>query len=292
MKSLTIISLSIMLLAYCTPKKEQPIEMTNKTSQFTPENWVESRVLGSTERLKATTGGLKIMASIEAHGGLTRWFNNGPISFHFDYQPLDGGTRRNTYQTVNKWSSTATHELYEDRNTRFGWDGQNAWQYPDTAIVAMNPRFWSLTPYYFLGLPFVLADNGVILTDIEDVTFEGKEYDLVKVTYESGTGDASEDFYVIYIDKETNLMAGLRYIVSYPAFFPNGGHSSEKFMKVLGLKAVDGIKLSTGYHTHWWKNESVAAHITDIDVSEISFNNDLSKDFFKMPAGAKVQEGY
>jgi hypothetical protein len=292
MKNSILTILSIIFLYNCTPKSKEELAASGEESQFIPETWVSERVLASAKRLQASPGGVKIFASIEAHGGLTQWFRNGPVSFHFDYQPLGGGTRRNTFQTVDKWSSKAVHELWEDRSVKFGWDGKNAWQYPDTASIPMNPRFWSLTPYYFLGLPFVLADDGVILTDIDDLTFEGKEYDLVKATYETGTGDASGDFYVIYIDKETDLMAGLRYIVSYPGFYPDGGHSPEKFMKILDLRETSAIKLATGYHTHWWKNESLAAHITTIEVSDVSFNNDLNRDFFQIPAGAKTQEGY
>jgi len=269
---------------------------TNDTIQVTlamvEESWINERVNSARERLRETPAGKKIWSSIEAHGGLEDWFSKGPISFHFDYKPLDGGTRRNSYQIVDQWSVRAVHEVADNRDIKYGWDGEQAWSYPDTAQVSVNPRFWSTTPYYFIGLPFVLADEGVILEDMGLREFKGNTYELVKATYKDGVGDASDDFYIIYIDQDTKLMGALRYIVSYPGFFPDGGHAPEKFMEILAMQSVDGIKLPTGYHTFWFKNDQPAEHITEIDVTEISFEPETPNSYFDAPKGAKIQEGY
>ncbi|MFY0601476.1 MAG: hypothetical protein JXR03_17510 [Cyclobacteriaceae bacterium] len=270
-----------------TNKKEQVSD-----ESWTPKSWIEDRASKSEDRLKATQAGAKVWRSIEAHGGLDRWFSNGPIGFRFDYKPLDGGTRRNTYQTVDQWSVTAVHKWLDDESVSFGWDGKEAWLFPDSANIPINPRFWSTTPFYFLGLPFVLADDGINYEELPSQELDGAIYDLVKVTYQSGTGDAPGDYYVIYINQETQLMGALRYIVSYPGFFQNGGHFPEKIMRISGLSEVDGVKLSTGYQTFWWKEDSIGEHITNIDVLDVSFNNDLDKTFFNRPDGAKVQQGY
>jgi len=83
----------------------------------------------------------------------------------------------------------------------------------------------------------------------------------------------------------------LRYIVSYPGFFPDGGHSPEKIMKITGLQEVNGITLPTGYETYWWKDGQVGEHITNIDVSDHSFSNEVTKSFFQMPKNSRIQEG-
>lgn len=271
-------------------KKDLPKEDEVKMAKV-PDSWISTRVEESSKRLSETSAGKKILGSINAHGGLEKWFSNGPISFRFNYQPLDGGKQRDSYQVVDQWSVRSVHEVASNRNWKYGWDGENAWSLPDSIDVGVNPRFWSNTPYYFVGLPFVLADDGVILEELEPMDYKGVTYDLVKVNYEDGAGDASDDFYVIYINPETGLMGGLRYIVSYPGFFPNGGHSPEKFMEILGMQSIDGVTIPTGYNTHWFKEEQVGQHITAIEVTEVSFKADLPDAFFNIPEGAKIQEG-
>jgi len=287
--------LTVALLISCGGQTEKDSEEASNAANYdlavAPDSWIEERVANAQERLNASPAGQKIWASIEAHGGLNTWFANGPVSFHFDYQPLEGGTRRNSFQVVDQWSVRTVQEVAANRAMKYGWDGENAWSFPDTANVGVNPRFWSNTPFYFVALPFVLADEGVMLEELPAKEYKGVTYDLVKATYTDGTGDAPDDFYVIYIHPETKQMGGLRYIVSYPGFFPNGGNGPEKFMEILGVQTSNGITIPIGYNTYLFKENEVAEHITKIDVSEFGFKPDLKKDFFNAPEGAKIQEG-
>ncbi|MEP1093750.1 MAG: hypothetical protein ABJG78_01495 [Cyclobacteriaceae bacterium] len=286
--------LTVALLISCGGQTEKDsADTTNATYDLAvaPDSWIEERVANAQERLSASPAGQKIWASIEAHGGLNKWFANGPVSFHFDYQPLDGSTRRDSYQIVDQWSVRTVHEVAANRVMKYGWDGKNAWSFPDTANVGVNPRFWSNTPFYFIALPFVLADEGVNLEELDPKEYKGVTYDLVKATYKDGTGDAPDDFYVIYIHPETKQMGGLRYIVSYPGFFPNGGNGPEKFMEILGVQTSDGVTIPTGYNTYLFKENEVAEHITKIDVTDFNFMPNLKKDFFDAPEGAKIKEG-
>ncbi|MEM9339428.1 MAG: DUF6503 family protein, partial [Bacteroidota bacterium] len=278
----------------CTPSKREENTTEKQPKEYhlikTPEAWVKKRVEGARSRVSGSKAGQIIWQSIEAHGGLEKWFSNGPLAFRFDYQPLDGGTRRDSYQVVDQWSVRAIHEVAANREMKYGWDGKNAWWYPDTARVGVNPRFWSTTPFYFVALPFVLADEGVVLEMLEPKTYKGVTYDLVKATYKEGVGDAPDDFYVMYIHPETKLIGALRYIVSYPGFFPEGGHSPEKFMEITGTQTINEMTLPTGYGTYWFKNEAPAEHITNIDVTDVSFRPELEKGYFEMPQGAKIQD--
>lgn len=293
MKYLFVCFTALVVACNQAPKNESAQYDSSNISTLVkaPDTWIKDRSSKARVRMSESEAGQKLWSSIEAHGGLERWFTNGPIAFRFDYQPLDGGTRRDSYQTIDQWSSRAMHEVAANRELKYGWDGENAWSYPDTADVGINPRFWSTTPFYFVGLPFVLADEGTNYELLDPLEHDGVTYDLVKVTYDAGTGDAPDDFYVIYIHPETKLMGGLRYIVSYPGFFPDGGNAPEKFMDILGLQTVDGITVPTGYHTYWFKDGKPAEHITKIDVSDLSFKSDLEKGFFTIPAGAKIQDG-
>ncbi|MEM6735554.1 MAG: DUF6503 family protein [Bacteroidota bacterium] len=293
-----ILSLITFYILSCSSQKsnetegQSTLDNMEVTLVSAKEEWIENRVQDAKARLQVSSAGQKLWETIEAHGTLSTWFTNGPISFHFDYQPLDGTLRRNTYQVVDKWSVRAVQEMAENREVKFGWDGTKAWTYPDTIDLPINPRFWSITPYYFVGLPFVLADEGVILEELGQKEYNGTTYDLIKASYEKGIGDAPGDYYVIYINPETKLMESLRYIVSYPGFFPDGNHSPEKFMEILGTQIIDGIIVPTGYKTYWFKNDEPAEHITNIEVTEVSFVPAIENSYFDVPSGAKIQKGY
>ena len=258
-----------------------------------PESWVTERVAKAKAKLSTTEAGKIVWKAMEAHGGLDNWYNNGPIGFHFNYQPLDGGVARNTYQIINPWNSTARHQDFEDRSKEYGWDGKQAWvTTKDTASFKYNTRFWSITPYFFIGQPFVLDGQGTNLESLGKRTHADKSYDAIKVTFDAGTGDAPDDYYVLYFEESTHQLGVIRYIVSYPAYFNKGEHLPEKFMTVQGLTTVNKIVLSTGYHTHWLaEDETAGEHITTITINDIAFKPDTKSAYFEVPKEATILEG-
>ena len=283
--------LSIMLCAHCVPNREDsaspddlPAAVMNEAVPLPDQ--VEERVAAARQRLDASRAGQRLWQAIEAHGGLARWYGNGPLEFRFNYRPLDDGTPRDTYEVARYWSAQARHRLAGDTTIQYGWDGQQAWAYPTDTLIPYNVRFWSLTPYYFVGIPFVLADEGIKLAMMEPDTLEAIAYDLVKVTYNAGVGDAPDDYYVIYVSQQDNRVGAIRYIVSYPGYFPGGGHAPEKLMTYEGAQTADSITLPERYRTFWWKDEQRGEHITNITLSEVAFRPDVTTDYFAAPAGA------
>ncbi|MGB3776761.1 MAG: hypothetical protein WA960_00275 [Tunicatimonas sp.] len=288
---LFILLLGIVLLTHCVPNREDsaspddlPAAVMNEAVPLPDQ--VDKRVTAARERLNASEAGQRIGQAIEAHGGLARWYGNGPLAFRFNYQPLDDGTPRDTYEVASYWSAQTRHRLAQDTTLQYGWDGQQAWAYPTDTLIPYDVRFWSLTPYYFVGIPFVLADEGIDLALMEPDTLAGNTYDLVKVTFGAGVGDAPDDYYVIYIAQDDNRVDAIRYIVSYPGYFPKGGHAPEKLMTYEGAQTADGITLPERYRTFWWKDEQRGEHITNVTLSEVTFRPDVSADYFAAPAEA------
>ncbi len=275
-----------LLLFGCTP---EPAETTRDTDLVeTPFAPHADRIAAATERLGTSVPAQQVLRAINAMGGLEAWYGNGPLYYHFNYQPLDGGTPRNTLVTNDYVRSRAVHQVATDTTQRFGFDGEQAWSLSGERVAGMSPRFWSLTPYYFVGLPFVLADAGINFASLPAAKLDGVTYDMVKVTYTQGTGDASGDYYVLYLHPETGELDALRYIVSYPGYFPDGGHHPEKLMKITGKTKVDGVTLPTGYATHMWNDGDPGPEVTTITVSDYAFLPGLDDSFFAMPGAAQV----
>ena len=272
---------------------EEPAEEQSRQVALPKDEWIADRVEDSKEQLQGSEAGEIVWESIEAHGGLTRWFANGPIFFRFKYEPLGDSTTRDTYQTVDTWSSMARHYYSVDETKQFGWDGEQAWYVSQDDKLDINPRFWSLTPYYFIAMPFVLADPGVNLELLGEQSVDDQAFDVVEVTFGEDVGDAPDDYYVVYFDQETRKVHGLRYVVSYKGFFPDGGHSPEKYMRFEGEQTVDGITLARNYPTYKWNKEeaTIGEKVTAIELSEVEFRPDVKKEYFEAPDGAEVQEG-
>lgn len=275
-----------------TPATVSNTETVDKDLARKSDSVIEERVVSAKTRLESSAAGKIVWDAMEAHGGLKNYFQNGPLSFRFDYVPKDGSTRRYTDQTIDTWSNKARHWSPEDRTNSFGWDGQDAWKkVKDSTAFPFDMRFWALTPYYFLAQPFILDGEGVHLEKLADKTYKDIVYNAIKVTFAAGTGDAPDDYYVLYFGKEDHKLAVIRYIVSYPQYFPEGGHSPEKLMEIKGTTIVDGIELATGYHTHWLtEDENAGEHITTIKVDNIKFLPKTKNSYFEVPKGAVIIE--
>lgn len=273
------------------PTQESLVNEVTETDIISiPKSWVDGRVNKAKEKLGTSEAGEIVWNAMEAHGGLDRWYANGPLSFRFNYQPLDGKTARDSYQTVDTWSNRAVHTSATDSTAHFGWTGEQAWvKAKDSTSFEYDTKFWALTPLYFYGQPFVLNGEGVNLELLPEVTYKQQKQDVVKVTFDAGTGDAPDDYYILYFSKESHKLVAIRYIVSYPEYFKDGGHAPEKFMEVMGENTVNGILFPTSYKTYWLtKDKKPGEYITQIDVSNVSFENDLPKDFFDVPKDAKT----
>lgn len=292
-----LVALCLLMTVSCReePKSEENNEVTVSSvdsSGYIPAAWISKRVQNAKSKLELSEAGTIVWNAMEAHGGLDQWYRNGALSFRFNYQPLDGSTARDSYQTVDTWSNRAKHTSIADSTAHFGYDGKTSWvQANDSTTFAYDTKFWALTPIYFLGQPFILDGEGVNLELLPKQLYNEKNNDVVKVTFDAGTGDAPDDYYILYFDVETHRLSVIRYIVSYPAYFKDGGHLPEKFMDLGEYKTVAGITFPTIYKTHWLaENELPGEYITKIEVSDIGFTKSLKDGFFDAPDGAKIIE--
>lgn len=256
------------------------------------DDWIEDRVDDARERLSKTEEGELVWRSIEAHGGLQTWYANGPIYFRFDYRPLEERPPNDTYSLVDTWASRAVQTLADDEDVEFGWDGEKGWLNPPDADTHIKPRFWALTPYYFIAMPFVLADPGVELEHVGTDELHDREHDLVKASYEEDVGDSPDDYYIVYLDEETSELGGLRYVVAYPGIVEEGERTPEKLMVYDEFEDFDGVSLATRFDTYAWDEETDERQdlVTEVDMSDVEFRPDTRASEFDMPEGAKVIE--
>ncbi len=236
----------------------------------------------STETLDATTSIYpeNISNVFDAHGGLDAW--NSMQSFEFTIQKPNGNEVTTT-SLKNRWS------LIEMPKHAIGYNGEDVWLHSkDTAAYkGANVKFYYNLMFYFCAMPFVLADDGIIYSDVEPLVFEGKSYPGIKISYEDGVGESSEDEYILYYDSETNKMAWLSYTMTY---FSKEKSDTFTYIQYGEWETVQGILLPK--HITWYNKENNQP-TTKIENGLTFANLKLSKvkpevKRFEVPEGANI----
>lgn len=94
------------------------------------------------------------------------------------------------------------------------FDGAHAWVSPASSPVT-RARFHALTWAYFVAAPMKLRDPGTHLEPLGQRQLQGETFEAARLTFEPGTGDSPEDWYVLYRDARTGLLRAMAYIVTY-----------------------------------------------------------------------------
>ncbi|WP_276167492.1 DUF6503 family protein [Zobellia alginiliquefaciens] len=198
---------------------------------------------------------------IAAHGGIDVWNSFTALS----YTVTEKG------REVKQLTNIKDRRAYlKSKDFEVGFDGKTAWAFPDVSkIPGKSASFYYNLDFYFIGIPFLLKDPGVIATDEGNSVVNGKSYETLKITFGSEIGLTPEDIYYLYIDPETSRLEILTYSVS---FFDkdNAGINSAKVYS--NYKEVQGIMIPTKLENFKWKNNEMGESTNHIRlVSDIQF---------------------
>lgn len=213
-----------------------------------------------------------VMQSIEAHGGKEKWYNNGLLQFRWKYHMTDRGPDAivDSTQTVDTKSLAVVHKA-TGKDITFGMNQGEAWVSPKDATFIPSPKFWALTPYYFMGIPFVFNDDSANFELLKDpIQFQDKAYTQVKITYDKDAGDSPDDYYVLLIDPATKLVRGAYYTVTSKLVAPNGPGPA-KFITLDNLKDMNGVLLASGHKTYKMNDGKILDQMRYTEVSDVKF---------------------
>ncbi|MCH2233288.1 MAG: hypothetical protein MK078_03460 [Crocinitomicaceae bacterium] len=206
----------------------------------------------------------------EAHGKST-FSKHSTIAF--DLQLFFGGTERfNGRITWATNSSKGKLDYMDGRNIEVN---EMEITYSDTSMSEESARFTAYTWSYFFMLPYKLSDPGTQWNDYENKSMNGTEYDVEKLSFESGTGDAPDDCYVVYADKESHLIHVASYIVT-------AGQSVEEAekdphaIKYDEYKEIDGVPIAHKWSFWGWtETEGLTDELGYANLSNICFVEDF-----------------
>jgi hypothetical protein len=169
----------------------------------------------------------------------------------------------------------------------FGFDGSEAWVSPAENEL-MAARFHALTWPYFVAIASKLDDPGVNLEPMGKLPLrEGQELGAVRVTFDPDTGDAPDDWYIIY-QNEDGRIAAMAYIVTYG----KRAEEAEKEPHVAvyeQYQQADGAVLPQKLVFYNWR---IDAGITGEPIGVFEFTDarltDADESQFAKPADARV----
>jgi len=265
MKKIIFLALAISIFA-CRNKTSPTVDYSEENLDITTSIYPEN-----------------ITKIFDAHGGLDIW--NTMKSLEFTMKKPDGYEVTTTNLKNRK-------SLIEMPKHTIGFNGENVWLKNKTeaayTLYGGNPKFYYNLMFYFYAMPFILADDGIIYEDADPLVFKNVSYPGIKVSYESGVGESSEDEYILYYNPESYKMEWLAYTVT---FFSKEKGKDFHFRRYNNWQEVNGLLLPKTIISYNYKNNlpTTAGNETqfvDVKISKVK----PEADSFEAPAGAEVIE--
>lgn len=216
----------------------------------------------------------------DAHGGIDNWNKMKTLSFTLN-KPNGPEVTTTNLKTRAELIDAPTHAA--------GFDGRTLWvNEKDGNQYKGNAKFYKGLYMYFYTMPFIVGDDGIIYEEAESLTFEGKTYPGILISYDAGVGVSPNDQYIVYYDAETGQMAWLAYTVT---FGKEGKSDKFNFIRYNDWKNINGLILPNALT--WYQVEEGqpteagrTTEFTNVIVSEEAPKDSL----FAMPEGTKIIE--
>ena len=136
-----------------------------------------------------------------------------------------------SFEVSGRVHETERRVWWSNDDLRLAVDGEPA---TFEAEMAQDLRDWVMARVYFCFLPFRLNDPDVLKEDLGRVSWNGRELDKVKITFEPGSSTSSRDQYVYWLDPETGRVEQFAY-----SFQGNPG--GLRFRRAMNHRRVEGI---------------------------------------------------
>lgn len=174
-------------------------------------------------------------------------------TIHFNLKLFFGGNERlNGKISLSTDGTKGKYEMQDESTLIFRHDSVFI---SENYSNSERARFAAYTWSYFFLMPYKLDDPGTIWSAYEDTLLNGETFKTAKLSFEAGTGDAPDDWYIVYADPNSMLMNTAAYIVT-------AGKSKEEAekdphaIKYSEYSDIDGIPIAHRWDFYAWKADS------------------------------------
>lgn len=148
-----------------------------------------------------------------AHGGLDQWESYAQYHFEVKGFPMPWGLNNEAHVIDLDQRRANVRDTGSGYTIR--WDGDSSKVGPAADSFKGPADFWAMGPFYFAGMPFVFADQGVNVTSLGQDTFGGTTYDHYKASF--SVGDSPKDEYRIWVNPASGVLKMVEFRVTHPA---------------------------------------------------------------------------
>jgi len=208
------------------------------------------------------------------------------VVYTYTYQTPDGkkdvSTEKYIFDGELSYGKYETHErTFPDLEGTIeqGYDGKNYWLKHNGEVIEDADRikrvkFNRPTNYYWFTMWQKLMDPGLSYEYVKEETINDKEYDVVKITFESTDG-MPKDIYQLYINKATKLVDQFLFTVA------DFGLMEPKLMMVTH-ENIDGLMIPTKrkYKDSTWDADVSEKPWINVTWTNINFDNELNPSDF------------
>ncbi|MGB0934237.1 MAG: hypothetical protein ACPGU5_08130 [Lishizhenia sp.] len=202
-----------------------------------------------------------------------------------DIELFFGGKLRMEANLLYHTRTGETKIVYND-SSELTFNGKNVYLSP-ASIKKPSARFDIFTWSYFLALPYKIDDKGTQLSDFQNKDLNGKTFNVEKLAFGENIGDSPDDWYVLYQNKETNLLHAASYIVTLNKTVEEGEKDPHAIVYSKYQK-LDNISIAHRWDFYGWtEKEGLTDTLGYANLTNLHFitNDEVS---FEPKADSKV----
>ncbi len=281
MKKILIVLVSFSSIISCNQNKEEKKSDTITTEEKTELIPVESDGgIGD----GATSLSDFLLTTIEKTHKKNQFLSHKAVSFYID---ISFGGKKRLDGKITMLTNSSKIRIDKNDETKLIYDGKNVYLCPEDAN-SKGARFDMFTWSYFFGLPYKLNDPGTNIERKEDRELNNRTHTTAKLTFDAGTGDAPDDWYILYADPSTRLLQAAAYIVTYGS---NGdttkAESDPHAIYYKDYITLNDIPFATKWEFYGWTSEKgITDKIGEAVISDITFLEEESE-IFTTPENSK-----
>jgi len=233
----------------------------------------------------------------QAVGGNEKLQKLGDVECKYTYHRVSDGKKETSIERYlfageKSWARYLVREIFliPDIEGQLiqGYDGQESWATLNGKLL-QEPQIQKITDfsrktnYYWFVMNFKLLDPGLQYEMLSARKVAGKEYQVVKITFDKNVGDA-QDTYVLYINPDTFLVDQFLFTVM------DFGMAQPNLMKVQYAE-VEGLKLPVyrKYAKSDWEGNILDENWAEEISEDIKFNNGFAKKMFVRPVAKPTE---
>ncbi len=219
-------------------------------------------------------------AVLKTHGGLEKWRGFKSLEYDLKHEGDSVPTEHYTLDLLNRKDLTVADSF------QIGFDGKEVWVAPTkAAFKGRSARFYHNLYSYFFTIPFIVADPGARYKS-DTLTMDGKRYEVISVSFESGVGDADKDSYKMLVDPVTNQVEKLLYTVTY---FSGEAHENYNMLSYENFTDVNGLLLPGKLIGYQYSDGSIGDKRYEVTFHTIQLKTESpDQDIFNIPARAEI----